>query len=176
MLLKNDRLILRALEPEDLNLLYVWENDPENWSISNTISPFSKYTLEQFIAASQQDIYATRQMRLIICEKKTLKAIGCIDLFDFDPLNKRAGIGILIGEKDFRKKGYASGALELIIDYCFNKLDLHQLFCNIGSDNNDSLKLFENHQFKICGLKKQWLKTSEGYSDEYTLQLIAGVN
>ena len=100
------------------------------------------------------------------------KTIGTVDLFEFDPFHNRAGVGILIGEADERKKGYASLVLDKIILYAFDTLQLHQLFCNISEENTESLKLFEKKGFQVTGTKKEWLKTKDGYLNEYTLQMI----
>jgi len=167
---------LRALEPDDIELIYKWENDPEIWRISNTYTPFSKYILEQYIESSHLDIYQVKQLRLMIdaVEENTMKtrAVGTIDMFDFDPFHNRAGVGILIGEKADRGKGYASAALKEFTDYCFNILQLHQIFCNVLHSNEESLKLFRKQGFKICGKKKDWIKIPGKYAGEYMLQLI----
>lgn len=160
----------RAPEPGDIDILYKWENDISIWHLSNTITPFSRHVLEEYILNANQDIYSAKQLRLmIINDKKDI--VGCIDLFDFDPANMRAGIGILISE-DYRDKGYATEALEMMIDYAFNTLHLHQLFCNITYDNTPSLKLFKKAGFEIIGLKKDWLRIKNSWTDEYILQLI----
>jgi len=168
------RILLRAPEPGDLEVLYAWENDPSVWQISNTLTPFSRYTLEQYILSSQLDIHSSRQLRLmidLITPAGAGRPVGTIDLFDYDPLHRRAGIGILINKAD-RGYGYASEALELLIDYAFNTLQLHQLYCNISADNEKSLKLFQEHRFKIAGLKKEWLSVKNKWKDEYLLQRI----
>lgn len=172
-MLEGKNLILRALEPADVDILYDWENDHQLWYLSNTITPFSRFTLEQYILNAHQDIYTTKQLRLMIDKKEPDQnsPIGSIDLFDFDPTNKRAGIGILISENE-RNKGYASEALELLIKYCFNTLQLHQIYCNISVDNNVSIKLFEKHNFSLAGQKKEWLYIDEKWVDESILQLI----
>ena len=167
---------LRAPEPEDVELLYLWENDHEIWQISNTFSPFSKYILEKYIETAQMDIYETKQLRLmidlLIDNGFTSQTIGTIDMFDFDPYHGRAGIGILIGDKSNRKRGYADAALKKFIEYGFNVLHLHQLYCNITKNNNPSLRLFKNAGFQVAGRKREWLKTPEGYIEELFLQLI----
>lgn len=172
----NENIVLRALEPYDVDLLYEWENDTEIWRLSNTITPFSKYILQKYIDESHLDVYQTKQLRLMIdiAESGTnlVKTIGTVDLFDFDPFHNRAGVGILIGEKGERKKGYASLALSGLIEYAFEKLQLHQLYCNIIEDNKESLKLFEKQGFKITGLKKDWIKIPGGYSNVCFLQLM----
>lgn len=172
-MLEGKNLILRALEPTDVDVLFEWENDEKLWHLSNTITPFSRFTLEQYILNAHQDIYTTKQLRLMIDKKESDESnpIGSIDLFDFDPTNKKAGIGVLIVENE-RSKGYASEALELLIDYCFTTLQLHQIYCNISADNQASLKLFEKQNFTMVGQKKEWLFIDGKWVDENILQLI----
>lgn len=166
-------LILRAPEPEDLELLYKWENDTSIWQLSNTLTPFSKFALRKYIENSKQSIFESGQLRLMIGGISSGITIGTVDLFDFDPLNLRAGIGILIAEPGSRKKGYASMAVEFMIDYCFNRLKLHQIYCNILSDNSDSIKLFTRLGFKQAGVKKEWIRSDNSFKDELLFQLIS---
>jgi diamine N-acetyltransferase len=165
-------IILRALEPEDLELLYEWENNDANWVISNTVSPFSKYTLKRYLENSHKSIYETGQLRLMIDLMPDKKTIGTIDVFDFDPFHKRAGLGILIADENYRRKGYGSMALTCLTEYCFKTLQLHQLYCNILDNNRISIDLFRKHGFIQAGIKKDWVKTSDGYLGEYMFQLI----
>jgi diamine N-acetyltransferase len=171
--MKYENINLRALEPEDLELLYEWENNDAYWIISNTVTPFSKFTLKRYLENSHKNIYETGQLRLMIDSISEKKTIGTIDIFDFDPFHKRAGLGILIADEANRKKGYASMALKCLIDYCFSTLQLHQLYCNILSNNCESISLFEKQGFVLAGIKKDWVKTSEGYLDEHMFQLIS---
>jgi diamine N-acetyltransferase len=170
--MKYKEIKLRALEPEDLELLYEWENNESYWTISNTISPFSKYTLKRYLENSHRNIYESGQLRLMIELINSKVTVGTIDIFDFDPFHKRAGLGILIANEEYRRKGYASMALACLKDYCFKTLQLHQLYCNILADNIESMELFKKHGFVQTGIKKQWIKTSEVYLDEYLFQLI----
>ena len=171
MELTGEHIKLRALEPTDVDLIYTWENNTAIWKVSNTIVPFSKETISQFISY-ERDIYADKQLRLVICKTEDDKAIGTIDLFDFDMRHQRAGVGVLLADESERKKGYASEALEIVIQYGFTTLMLHQLYCNIPSDNVGSVKLFEKHGFKRMGEKKDWIRSTEGWTDELLFQLI----
>jgi diamine N-acetyltransferase len=170
--MKYKEITLRAIEPEDLELLYSWENDNKYWILSNTVTPFSKYTLKRYIENSHKNIYVTGQMRLMIEHAKSGNTIGTIDVFDFDPFHSRAGLGILIADENYRRKGYASMALSCLIEYCFTTLQLHQLYCNILSSNRVSLQLFKKHGFKQIGIKKEWIKTADGFIDEHMFQLV----
>ena len=100
------------------------------------------------------------------------KALGMIDLFDFDFKNSRAGIGILVKDSVNRKQGFGKEALQLLINYSFKQLNLHQLYCNISEDNKASIKLFTNQGFENIGLKKDWILVNGVYKNEYVFQLI----
>jgi diamine N-acetyltransferase len=163
---------LRALEPEDLELLYEWENDYNYWSISNTVTPFSRYTLKLYLENSHKSIFETGQLRLMIDHIADKKTIGAIDLFEFEPFHKRAGIGILIANEEYKKKGFASMSLTCLTKYCFKTLQLHQVYCNIITHNSESIELFKNHGFVQTGIRKEWIYSENGYLDVLMLQLI----
>ncbi len=168
MLLENDKVLLRALEPGDLDFLFDIENDTKLWHLSNTTSPFSRFDLEQYILLADKDIFKTKQLRFVI-EGKNKEAVGLVDLFEFEPMHKRAGIGIMIRNNE-QNKGYASAALEVLFSYSSKKLGLHQLYCNIESSNTVSLRLFEKNGFVKTGIKKEWNKFEDNWVDELFLQ------
>ena len=162
---------LRALEPQDIDVLYQWENDPEVWEVSHTKTPFSKYLLKTFIKVAAQDIYTNKQLRLMINELKTGKTIGVVDLFDFDPMHDRVGVGILI-DKEFRDQGYGSETIYLVKNYVFDVLFLHQIYCNVLEENDKSIALFIKEGFELIGNKKEWIKTRNGFKNELFFQCI----
>lgn len=169
--LENKQIILRAPEPEDLAFLYQNENDTSLWEISSTVAPFSAQILKEYLQNSHKDIFEVKELRLMIDEKPKGETIGMIDLFDFDPLHRRAGVGIMLTE-DKRGLGLASDALQLLIDYAFNVLKIKQLFCNIIKDHRSSISLFEKKGFKQTGEKKAWINSPEGFKDVLFFQLI----
>jgi len=169
--LTGNKIHLRALEPEDLDFLYNIENNESFWEVSSTQTPFSRFILEQYIVNSHQDIFEAKQLRLIIVDNITNISVGMIDLFEFNPLHKRAGIGVLIIENE-QHKGFASEAIALLINYSFNQLNLHQLFANITADNTKSLELFKKLNFIKIGVKKEWVFSKGNFKDEILFQLI----
>jgi len=165
---------LRALEPDDVGILYQWENDHTLWHLSNTLAPMSRFHLEQFVLSAGQDIFATKQLRLMIdlvTPKNGVRTIGSIDLFEFEPAHRRAGVGILV-HNDFRGKGYASEALEILTSYAKDTLQLHQLYTNISPDNIQSIRLFESKGFMFAGTKKDWNRIRNAWHDENMYQII----
>ena len=173
-LLSGPNLQLRALEPHDIDLLYEWENDTSIWKVSNTLTPFSKFQMEEYVLSSQNDIFISRQLRLMIDLVAPIdlkKSVGTVDLFDFDPFHFRAGVGIMI-RKAGRNKGYAREAMEIMIRYAFDTLRLHQLYCNISPENKSSLHLFEKLGFTRCGVKRDWINDGTQWNEEWMFQLI----
>lgn len=170
-MLENSHIRLRALEPSDLDLLYLWENNPQNWKVSHTMAPFSRHALMQYIDAVS-DIYTDKQLRLIVEIKEIKLPLGSVDLFDCDFKNRRAGIGILIAEAKDRGKGLASLVLDLLLPYCQATLGMAQVYCNILADNEESLALFSKYGFQKVGLKKQWTHHNGVFYDEWLMQKI----
>jgi len=163
---------LRAVEPEDLEWVHQWENNTDIWQVSHTLAPFSKYVIHQYLEQAHLDIFEAKQLRLVIELKGCGRPLGAFDLFDLDSFHSRLGLGVLIHDKEDRKKGFAQEALELVLDYCFRTLCLEQVYCNVGSKNEASKKLFSSAGFKLVGIKRNWLKTYRGWEDEEMFQLL----
>ena len=171
MSLEGELTRLRALEAEDVDLLYVWENDPAVWGVSGTLAPFSRHTLRRFLDEQRFDLSAARQLRLVV-ETLDGRAVGLVDLFEFEPVDLRAGIGILIHGAGDRGRGFASDALDVLCRYARQVLGLHQLWCSVAPDNAASLTLFRRAGFVECGRKREWRRTPDGWADELLLQKI----
>lgn len=169
-MLKGTRIYLRTVNQSDLEILMSWENDPVHWKVSGTEIPYTLDEMQSFIH-NHLPIQLTGQVRFMIMESDTDKRIGTIDLFDADFKNGFAGVGVLIADKEFRKKGFASEALNLIIDHSVNKLELVNLQCAIHADNQASIDLFEKCGFIKIGIRKDWYLHKGERIDEYLYQL-----
>ncbi|SNU03497.1 diamine N-acetyltransferase [Prevotellaceae bacterium MN60] len=161
-------MTLRAIEPEDLDLLYQIENDSNLWQVGTTNVPYSRYTLHDYIATSSDDIYADRQMRLIV-EGDNGEAVGIADLVHFDPQHLRAEVGIVI-QSNYRRKGYASAAIQELCNYAMRIIHLHQLYVIVASDNHPALLLFEKNGFKTQNTLSEWLFDGQKYRDAVLMQ------
>ena len=170
-LLKGQQINLRALEKEDLNFLYELENNTDVWEISGTVTPYSKDVLTFYLENAHRDIYEVKQLRLVISNTDN-KPLGLIDLYDFDPKHKRAGVGIVVVNEAERNKGIGSEALSLISNYAFSALELRQLYANILEENKRSIYLFQKLGFVRVGVKKDWISSNGVYKDEVLFQKI----
>jgi diamine N-acetyltransferase len=167
--LKNDILLLRAVEPEDLERLYLWENDTQLWEVGNTRSPYSRYALKEYILQQENDLYTSKQLRLMMVALNTNETVGTVDLFDFDIHNSRIALGLFV-DKPFRGKGYARNALKIVENYVFQFLKINQLYCEISANNTESKLMFENENYESNGVLKNWIKTQDGYTDIIVFQ------
>jgi len=170
-MLQGKHVYLRALETEDLDFLYQLENTTAIWEISGTVTPYSKKVLKLYLENAHRDIYDVKQLRLVICNTAG-RRIGLIDLFDFDPQHKRAGVGIIILEESDRGKGAGLEALQLLSSYALKTLGLRQLYANVLEENTSSIHLFKKLGFEQIGVKKDWIYFDGTYKNEVLFQKI----
>ncbi|WP_172917215.1 GNAT family N-acetyltransferase [Capnocytophaga canis] len=168
--ISDELCLLRALEPEDIDFLYELENQESLWEVSQTQLPFSRYLLKEYIQNATQDIYEAKQFRYVISSSDR-EPFGCVDLYDFDPKNKRACVGIAILEK-YQRQGKGEYALAKLLNYSKVNLHLHQLIAYIPVDNIPSIHLFEKLGFVSHGIKKDWIFSNGTFKDVLIFQRI----
>lgn len=164
---KCPRVILRAMEPEDLEMMYDIENDQDIWSVSNTNMPYSRFAIHEYIAQSSGDIYTDKQVRLIITNSDK-DFVGIIDLANYNPQHLRAEVGIVV-RKPYRDMGYGQSALEELMDYAHSVLHIHQLYALVNVDNKYCVKLFKRVGFQLEAELTDWLFDGDNYHNAYLL-------
>lgn len=174
-LLENNILHLRAPEPEDLDLLYAWENDTAIWEKGASIVPFSRYSIKQYLIDYKHDIYVDKQLRLMVTLCGTGKPVGTVDLYDFDPFHRRAGVGILI-DRRHQHKGYGLQTLMLMEEYAFQFLNLRQLYAIIPQKNSNSTGLFTKAGYRQTGLLEEWLSLGNSFHHALVMQKLRDEN
>ena len=169
MTLSNEKITLRAVEKDDLDMLYILENEMYAGGSSFLNGPVSRHLLWQYIQSYSADIYVQRQLRLIVCDVNSGESVGIVDLTDYEPHDGRAFVGIAVLNK-FRRCGYAQAALTLMCDYASKELGLHQLAAQVAVDNVSSIKLFHSCGFKTCGSLRSWIRRGKHYADALLFQ------
>ena len=169
--LLGEHIFLRAVEPEDLGIMFEMENDPSMWDISSFTVPYSHYVLRQYISNTQYDIFSDKQLRLMIIRQVDNEILGTIDISDFVPLHSHGAIGIAI-HHNYRRNGYAAEALKLLCEYAFEFLNIKQLYAYVASDNKPSLNLFTSCGFKESGVLADWLLVNGVYKSVVVFQNI----
>lgn len=166
-----NKVVLRAMEPSDVNLIYDWENDSSEWASSSNYCPISYADIKRFVETSSADIYETRQMRQMVVDAVTGRRVGYVDMFDFDPFNMHGGVGVYI-EKCSRNKGYASSAIDIFTNYLFDVLSLVTVIATIREDNKYSEKLFLSNGYQLVGSRKVWIRVGNKWFDEMIYQRV----
>ncbi len=156
---------LRKIEPTDLPYLYLWENDAEAWADGANHNPLSQQDLRAYIESTTGDIYRDGQLRLIIEESSNPLTsnpltLGCIDLFDFDPRNRRAAIGMYIAP-EYRGKGVGKEALRQLEEYAFGHLKLRVLYAVISTQNIACTALYRNAGYSPSSPLPCWTLESD---------------
>ena len=169
-MLKSSKLKLRAVEPEDLDLMYLIENDTELWRCGQTTVPFSHYALKQYIAESTNDFFHDRQLRLVI-EKSDGVSVGFVDLQNYNPQHHRAEVGIVVVPEQ-QRKGLATEALRLLAGYVSAHLGIHQLYALVPEGNDASAALFRKCGYKETATLQDWLSTPAGWQSVSVFQAL----
>ncbi len=157
---------LRALEPEDLELVYQIENDPLFWQYGAATVPYSRYALRQYIASQQNDLFADGQVRLVI--EKDGTAVGFADLTNFDAVHLRAEIGLAL-LPDYQGQHIGELAMQELCSYA-RRLHVHQLYAIIATTNKAATRLFERLAFAPSATLKDWLRSDDGFTDAVVWQ------
>jgi len=169
-MLKSNKLKLRAVEPEDLDLMYLVENDTELWQFGQASVPFSHYALKQYIAENTNDFFHDRQLRLVL-EIADGNSVGFVDLQKYDPQHHRAEVGIVVVPEK-QRQGLATEALRLLAGYVSNHLGIHQLYALVPKSNKASVGLFKKCGYKETATLQDWLKSPKGWQSVVVFQQI----
>jgi diamine N-acetyltransferase len=159
---------LRAMEPADAARLHEWENRAEEWWLGATMGPWSLAAMEAF-ARGEQDVWAAGQTRLILTHSSS--PVGAFDLYDVNPRNRTAGVGVLIDEAH-RGNGHGLAGLSLLHNYAFDFLGLKGLKAEVPAANPASVGLFERAGYNLAGTLPAWIRGGDaGRSDLHIMFL-----
>lgn len=171
MILDNGIIKLRAPEPQDLDTLYMIENDVSQWSDGITFAPVSRKQLWDYIHTYDGNIYSAGQLRLVVELNEENKIAGVVDLYDYDRVNLRAYVGISV-VPECRNHGLGTMILSLVKDYCATQLGMFMLACIVRADNQPSINIFQKNGFEVTGHFPQWIKKGHQRVDALHLQLV----
>ena len=155
MEIKDYHITLRALEPEDLELVYRIENDSQLWSSSGSSQHLSRYTVRQYLEQQKSDIYQDGELRLVI--ETDGKAVGLVDLTSFCPHHLRAEVGIVV-LSEFHRQRIASKALRQLTDYATHRLHLRSLYAYVATSNAPAQALFHSLGYQSIGTLQKWIE------------------
>jgi len=158
------RIYLRPLGLDDLEKGYLgWINDARtNRFLMAGIFPTSSDGLKSYyekVTSSNNDVI------FAIAVKRNDKYIGNIKIGGIDWVNRTAHCGRMIGDKEYRGKGYGTAALKLVIEYAFNTLNLNRVYNAIVEDNIAAIKSCQKDGMEKEGVFSQGRFMEGEYKD-----------
>ena len=155
----NSNLVtLRALEPEDLELIYRIENDHKLWKWGASNVPYSHYTIRQYLEGQHNDIFQDGQLRQVIMADS--QPVGIADLTDFAPLHSRAEVGIVVLQ-EHQRQGIATAALQQLHHYASQMLHLRSLYAYVDIANQPAQALFSRLGYTAKCELERWISGAE---------------
>lgn len=148
MVFLSERLRLDVVAPGDESFLFDWENNPENWAVSEGEGPYTMSEIKSFITTCD-DLERHGQIRFVVRKISDNMPLGALDLFNYQKRNRKAGLGILIANIQDRKKGYASECLSDHLTQIIDYFNLSEVYALVFRDNIASVRLFEKCGFTI---------------------------
>jgi len=164
-----DEIYLRPLEMEDIDSFILWLNDEEVRQYLMRTSPLNKVREKEFVENLYKD---DRDIVLGIVLKENDQLIGNIALHRISIPYRQAGLGIFIGDKSCWSKGYGTEALNLILGYGFNQLNLHRIHLTVLSFNARAIRAYEKVGFKREGVFREHIYRDGKYHDVYYMGIL----
>lgn len=158
--LKGDRVLLRAVELEDLDFLQDMINDSDiekdvvGWSF-----PVSKEKQRKWY---EKQLDSKEAIRFVITDTNELIGMAILDKIDWK--NRSIGINIKL-KREKQKQGYGKESISILLSYCFEELNFHRIEANILEDNIASRKLFESCGLTLEGKKRKAIYKKNQYHD-----------
>ncbi len=122
------------------------------------------------LKAMQGDTLSSGELKLYGFSENDVP-VGCIELYNYDPVNRRAAVGIVISN-EYRHQGYGKAMVSALTDFCRQNTSLHQVFADIAATNAASLHIFQNAGYQHCATLKDWVVRGDKFVDTYRFQLI----
>ena len=156
--------MLRAVEPSDVDFLFLLESELDIASAGFGTVPVSRQMISEYVRNYTADIFESKELRLIIVDAATGQAAGTVDIADFNPRDRRGFVGIAVAPA-FRGRGLALDALNELCSLAYSELGMHQLAAVVAYDNEASRRLFEKAGFRQCGQLRSWVRRGASYCD-----------
>lgn len=167
--LEGERLFLSPISMDDLEQYTAWMNDLSmTINLGNASAPISLASEKEYL-----EKLAREGHNYAIILKSSEMLIGNCSLFNINPVNRTAEVGIFIGDEKHRGQGYGTEALELLLVYGFKILNLNNIMLKVFSFNQRAIKSYEKAGFRVFGRRSQAYFVNGKYYDEVMMEALA---
>lgn len=171
MMYEGQKVRLREYRKEDIPLKLAYLNDPE---ITANLTPDVPYpmTLHEEEKWFESITVVSDTYRFAIETMAEGKYIGGCNITSVDWKNSVATIGIFIGGRENRGKGYGSDALKILMDFIFMQMNINKIRLIVYSYNKQAMKCYEKCGFKVEGILRQEIYRDGKYYDKISMGLL----
>lgn len=164
--IKGERLYLSPMCEEDYEIYTKWMNDKE---VAEKLGTYHKVTT---ISSEKKWLENETGYSFAIVLNKTDELIGNICLMDINHASQSASLGIFIGEKENRNKGYGKEAIKLLLNYGFNTLNLNNIMLSVVSFNKYAIRTYKKIGFREIGFRRQCIYRQGKLYDELFMDIL----
>jgi RimJ/RimL family protein N-acetyltransferase len=150
-----ERVRLRAAERADVEKFCVWVNDPEVTRYLSLYLPMSRVDEENWFEAMTKRDQREKTLVIEVRDGDGWKMIGNCGVFDIDPVNSLAELGIMLGEKDEWNKGYGTETMVLLLRHCFDTLNLNRVYLRVYAENLRAKRSYDKAGFVEEGRQRE---------------------
>jgi len=149
MFLVGKKVCLRGLKESDLDNIKKWLNDVDTTRLlfQGDVPPNLELMKEDYNNPIKND----KDIEFAIINKKNNLHIGWAGIYEINWISRKGELRFFLGDKKYRRKGLTTEAVSLLIEYAFNKLNLHRVYGGTNKENFGSVKIFKNLNFKSEG-------------------------
>ena len=167
--LVGDRIYLSPRNSEDVEKFTEWLNDFETTDYTGRSGILTTLDGERKYLEENSNPEAT----FVIVTLEDNKMIGTVSLEDINWINRTATLGIFIGDKEFRSKGYGTEAIRLILEYGFKYMNLYNIKLDLMEFNERALKCYQKCGFKEYGRRRKCKFINGKYYDSIEMDILA---
>ena len=167
--LVGEKVYLSPKNVEDAGIFTEWLND---FQTSDYIGRSSQI-MTQEVEKEYLEKHLNDEASFFIIEEKTNKLIGTVSLEHISHVNRRATLGIFIGDKESRNKGYGAEAINLILDYGFNYLNINNIKLDVLGFNERAIACYKKCGFKEYGRRRKCVFLNGKYYDIVEMDILA---
>lgn len=168
-MLTSNRIKLRAIEESDLSAIATWRSDPQVYEFFYEFLPISARQQRNWFEKQLTD---ASEINLVVANTSGT-AIGTVSIYHIDRRNRKAEWGrLIIGDSNSRSGGIGAEIEALVLEYSFEHLNLHKLYCEVLTENEKVVSMHKKFGFHEEGLLRSHVFKGGKYVDVMLLSIL----
>ncbi|MEF9934214.1 GNAT family N-acetyltransferase [Clostridium sp.] len=164
-----NKTFIRPVELEDSRILSAWLNNRETNRELDIIYPLSKRYADSFVLEAEDE-----KKKVFIIDDENYKPIGLITIDKIKWEYRNCEVGIVIYKKDKRGQGYGKDAMNTLINFVFNNMNMELIYLTVLSENIPAIRLYSSLGFQEEGVLRSRIFKDGEYKSLISMSLLKG--